>query len=67
MELFLKFCAAAGIVFLFAIILALPTMLLWNNLMPDLFNLKEVSFWQALGLNILCSILFNGSNSTSKD
>lgn len=33
-------------------------MLLWNWLMPELFSLKRISFWQALGLLALCRILF---------
>ncbi len=33
-------------------------MLLWNWLMPELFGLKSLSYWQAWGLLILCSILF---------
>ena len=32
-------------------------MLLWNWLMPSLFGVMTVSFWQALGLLILCRIL----------
>ena len=35
-------------------------MLLWNWLMPELFGLKTVSYWQAWGLLILASILFKG-------
>lgn len=35
-------------------------MLLWNWLMPDLFGLSPVSFWQAAGLLLLCKILFGG-------
>jgi Ca2+/H+ antiporter, TMEM165/GDT1 family len=35
-------------------------MLLWNALMPDLFHLPLVTFWQALGLLILTKILFGG-------
>ena len=35
-------------------------MLLWNALMPVLFHLPEVSFWQALGLLVLAKILFSG-------
>ncbi|SRR6478672_5690121 len=34
--------------------------LLWNWLMPALFGLHEVTFWQALGLLALCRILFGG-------
>src|SRR5215471_16079813 len=34
--------------------------LLWNWLMPPLFGWREISFWQALGLLVLCRILFGG-------
>jgi len=33
---------------------------LWNWLLPMLFGWKTISFWQALGLMILCRILFGG-------
>jgi hypothetical protein len=35
-------------------------MLLWNWLMPEIFGLKTVSYWQAWGLLILSYILFKG-------
>lgn len=35
-------------------------MLLWNYLMPAIFHLPEISFWQALLLLLLCRILFGG-------
>jgi len=35
-------------------------MLLWNALMPNIFNLHLINFWQALGLLILAKILFGG-------
>ena len=35
-------------------------MLLWNWLAPPLFGLRQVTFWQALGLLGLCRILFGG-------
>jgi len=35
-------------------------MLLWNSLAPALFGLRQVTFWQALGLLALCRILFGG-------
>jgi hypothetical protein len=31
---------------------------LWNWLLPSLFGWKPITFWQALGLLILCRILF---------
>ncbi len=35
-------------------------MLLWNALIPDIFHLGEITFWQALGLLVLSKILFSG-------
>src|SRR5512133_1019649 len=31
---------------------------LWNWLMPEIFGLKLITFWQAIGLMLLCHILF---------
>lgn len=54
-----------GIVFLFSLLMALPTMLLWNGVAIKVVSgLSYITFWQALGLNILSSILFK-SNSTN--
>ena len=50
----------------FAAICALPVMLLWDWLMPTLFGLKTITLWQALGLLILCGMLFKSSSSSSK-
>ena len=47
--------AIAG-VFIFGSIV----MLLWNALMPVLFHLPLISFWQALGILILSKLLFGG-------
>lgn len=33
---------------------------LWNWLLPALFGWRLISFWQALGLLVLCRILFGG-------
>jgi hypothetical protein len=35
-------------------------MLLWNALMPEIFNLRQITFWQALGLLLLAKIFFSG-------
>ena len=35
-------------------------MLLWNALMPVIFHLPLIGFWQALGLLLLTKILFSG-------
>src|SRR5712664_1501980 len=33
---------------------------LWNWLLPPLFGWRPIAFWQALGLLLLCRILFGG-------
>ena len=43
-----------GFLFLFG----WAVMLLWNWLMPDIFGLKTLTYWQAWGLLVLTSILF---------
>lgn len=35
-------------------------MLLWNWLMPDIFNLPKINYWQAIGLLLLSKIFFHG-------
>jgi hypothetical protein len=35
-------------------------MILWNSLMPDVFAVHTISFWQALGLLLLSKLLFGG-------
>lgn len=49
-----------------AIIMALPTMLLWNWIVPDLTKgaVTTLTFWKALGLNFLTAILFKPSNGS---
>lgn len=49
-----------------AFLLTLPVMLLWNWLMPVIFGLTKLTFWQALGLNLLSGFLFKNSTSTKK-
>lgn len=44
----------AGFAFTFAL------MLLWNWLMPLIFGLSIITFWQALGILALSKILFGG-------
>jgi len=33
---------------------------LWNWLLPPLFGWRTITFWQALGILLLCRILFGG-------
>jgi hypothetical protein len=39
---------------------------LWNWLMPMLFGLHVITFWQGLGLLVLCRILFGGWGGGNK-
>ena len=41
-----------------SLLTALPTLYLWNWLMPVLFGLPVITFWQALGITFLANILF---------
>ncbi|MDE1156404.1 MAG: hypothetical protein PW735_11850 [Acidobacteriaceae bacterium] len=47
-------------VFLGLLAFGVITQFLWNRLMPELFGLKTVTFWQAVGLVILGKILLGG-------
>jgi len=38
-------------------------MLLWNNILPAVFGISAISFWQALGILVLAKILFGGFRS----
>jgi hypothetical protein len=56
-----------GVLVLTVLIMGFPLMLLWNWLMPELFGLPMIGFWQAVGLNLLASILFKTTVNTNKD
>lgn len=47
-------------IIIIGILLALPVMLLWNMVMPQLFGLNSITFLQALWLSLLCRFLFGG-------
>jgi len=66
MEIFVKIFAVIGLIILIALLMTLPTMWLWNWLMPTIFGLIKIGFWQALGLNLLSGIFFQKSSSNSK-
>ncbi len=56
-----------GIMILVVILFGYPTMLLWNWLMPTIFNLPYITFWQACGINLLASILFKPTINIKND
>ena len=61
----LRFFMPIGLLFVAAAFSSI-IMFLWNWLIPDIFGLATISFWQALGLFILSRILFGGFGFFSK-
>ncbi len=49
-----------GLIFaaLFALVFGFLVKWLWNFLMPDLFGLKEITYWQAFTIVILSKLIF---------
>ena len=45
---------------IFALAFGWLVMLLWNWLMPLLFGIKVITYWQAFGICVLSKILFSG-------
>jgi hypothetical protein len=64
---FETFAALIGLVAIVIVLLGYPLMLLWNWLIPNIFGLPEITFWQAIGLNFLSTILFKPTTIKNKD
>lgn len=62
-KIFALVIVLVGTVVLITLLMALPVMWLWNWLMPELFGLSTLTFWQALGLSALTSLLFKSYNT----
>lgn len=59
---------ALGGVLFYALLTVYPFMVGWNWLMPGVFGLKTLDFWQALVLILLAGVLFHsGAVSTKSD
>jgi len=56
-----------GLIILAAILFTLPLQILWNWLMPTIFNLPMITFWEAFGLNLLAGILFRTNVNIKKN
>lgn len=50
-----------------SVVMAFPTMWLWNWLMPVIFELPKITVWQALGLNVLSALLVKSHTSIKKE
>ncbi|MES2109463.1 MAG: hypothetical protein V4577_11975 [Bacteroidota bacterium] len=42
----------------FLTVISFVVMTLWNNLLPDILHVGVITFWQAMGIFVLCKILF---------
>jgi hypothetical protein len=42
----------------FLSLISFVVMQLWNNLLPGILHVGAITFWQAMGIFILCKILF---------
>ncbi|MDE1175067.1 MAG: hypothetical protein PW789_00490 [Edaphobacter sp.] len=50
-----------------ATVAALVVRGLWNVLMPEIFGLRTLTFWQSLGLLVLTKLLFGGFHRHSSN
>lgn len=64
MEIIVKVVGILVVVFAIVIASCIPVFYLWNWLMPAIFGLKTITFWQAVGLTFLCSFLFKSTISS---
>lgn len=53
------------LVVLFVSIVPLITMWLWNYVMPGVFNLPEIGYWQAFALLMLSSLFFKNIKTSN--
>ena len=61
------FIAGMLIVCALGLLFAFPEMWLWNWLVPKLFNGPEISYWEMVGLHLLCTLLLkSGSTINTK-
>ncbi len=49
-----------GLAAALALVLGLAVMWLWNWLMPELFGLPTIDYWQSVGLLLLSHLLLRG-------
>ena len=57
-RIFFMVIGGMALAVLVAAIFGFAVMYLWNWLMPGLFGLKAIGYWQALGIVLLAKLLF---------
>ena len=58
---------AVAIVVISFIVFVLVFRWIWNRTVPAVFGLREITFWQAVGILVLASILTGGHRIVSTD
>ena len=58
---------AIALLFIVAAVMSLPVMLLWDWLMPSIFGLREITWFEAWGLLFLSGLLFKSHTTVKKD
>jgi len=58
---------AVAVVLVMFVVFVLVFRWIWNRTMPAVFGVKEITFWQAVGLLILASILTGGHRVVTTD
>jgi len=53
-----RFIFIPFLVIAFGFLVSFLVMILWNYTMPSIFGLTTITLWQAMGLFILCKLLF---------
>jgi hypothetical protein len=53
-----RFIAIPFVAAAFLSLVSLVVMQLWNYLLPGILHVSAITFWQAMGIFILCKILF---------
>ena len=48
------------------IVMGAPLMYLWNWIVPSIFGLRYITFWEAIGLNMIAHLLFSQTLSPLK-
>lgn len=56
-----------GFAGLLALVFGAAVMWVWNMLMPAVFGLSKITFWQAFGMVILAKLLFGGFSPHRRD
>jgi hypothetical protein len=61
-EHFEKFMMLVGAICFVALLTGLPLWILWNLVLVDILDVPHITFWQAVGLQIIAGLLFKNTD-----